>query len=423
MEDELVQLRDRDLLRTLTTIEALEGVTATIQGRRVVLWCTNDYLGLSRHPRLIHAAAQALQQWGVGARASRLLAGSTALHRQLEERLASFFHAEAAASFSSGYLANLGVLGALLSAGDVVFIDRLAHASLIDACRLSSARWRIFRHNDVDHIATLLTRDTTARPTGGYRRRVVVTEGVFSMEGDRAPLKELVDLTQREGAVLYVDDAHGAFATGATGRGTPEVEGISHGEMIYMATLGKALGCQGGFVVGSSSLIRVIQNRARSFVYETAQAPPLVAAAMEGLRLIDQDTSARESLARHITRLHDRLGNLLNDKPLSHIVPVIIGESRAARQLAQNLFEQGILSPAIRPPTVPEGTARLRLSVTATHTAEQIDQLADALHESLKHLPRTTGKPHPLGRGGMVVNPKGISGGHGREAVVRGSPQ
>ncbi len=376
LDDELVRLQDRDLLRTLATLEALEGATATIQGRRVVLWCINDYLGLSCHPRLIHAAVQALQQWGVGARASRLLAGSTALHRQLEERLASFFHTEAAATFPSGYLTNLGVLGSLCSRDDVVFIDRLAHASLIDACRLSSARWRIFRHNDVDHVATLLKRDTKAR------RRVVVTEGVFSMEGDRAPLNELIDLTQREGAVLYVDDAHGAFATGATGRGTPEVEGVSHGQMIYMATLGKALGCQGGFVVGSSSLIQVVQNRARSFVYETAQAPPLVAAAIEGLRLIDQDASARESLARNITQLHDRLARHLRNVPLSHIVPIIIGEIGPARHLAQSLFEQGIFAPAIRPPTVPKGTARLRLSVTATHTAEQIDHLADVLAQS-----------------------------------------
>lgn len=380
VDEELAILRQRDLLRTLTTIEALEGVTATIQGRRVVLWCTNDYLGLSHHPRLIHAAAQALQQWGVGARASRLLAGSTALHRQLEERLASFFHAEAAATFPSGYLANLGVLGALCSPADVVLIDRLAHASLIDACRLSSARWRIFRHNDVDHLSSLLQRYTTAR------RRVVVTEGIFSMEGDRAPLNELIDLTQREGAVLYVDDAHGAFATGATGRGTPEVEGVSHGQMIYMATLGKALGCQGGFVVGSSSLIQVVQNRARSFVYETAQAPPLVAAAMEGLHVIEQEASRRDTLARNVKRLRDQLAGFLQMPSLAHIIPIIVGETRTARQLAQNLFEQGILSPAIRPPTVPEGTARLRLSVTATHTAEQIDHLANVLRQAVSRI-------------------------------------
>jgi 8-amino-7-oxononanoate synthase len=384
VEDELTELAQHDLLRTLTTLDAVDGVTATIQGRRVVLWCTNDYLGLSQHPRLIRAAIEAARRWGVGARASRLLAGSTALHRQLEERLASFFHAEAAATFPSGYLANLGILGAFLSADDVVFIDRLAHASLIDACRLSRARLRVFRHNDLDHVAALLKRAAAARPTGGYRRRVVVTEGIFSMEGDRAPLKALIEIAQREGAVLYVDDAHGAFATGATGRGTPEVAGISQEPMIYMATLGKALGCQGGFVTGSSSLIRLIQNRARSFIYETAQSPPLVAAAMEGLDVIEQDASRREALARNVRRLHDRLAPLLNPPSLSHLVPIVVGTSRRARELSASLIEQGIFAPAIRPPTVPEGTARLRLSMSALHTVEHIDQLVQALSEGLK---------------------------------------
>ncbi|MBI4354621.1 MAG: 8-amino-7-oxononanoate synthase [Candidatus Omnitrophica bacterium] len=379
-------------MRTLTTVEAVDGVTATIEGRRLVLWCTNDYLGLSQHPRLIQAASEAARRWGVGARASRLLAGSTALHRQLEERLASFFHAEAAAAFPSGYLANLGILGALLSSDDIVFIDRLAHASLIDACRLSRARLRVFRHNDTGHVSTLLKRTATARPTGGYHRRVVVTEGVFSMEGDRAPLKELLGVTRREGALLYVDDAHGAFATGATGRGTPEVEGLvrhtasadRHEPMIYMATLGKALGCQGGFVAGSSSLIRLIQNRARSFIYETAQSPPVVAAACEALDVIEQEPSHREALARNVERIHQGLRKASDT--FTHIVPIVVGTSRRARELSASLFEQGIFAPAIRPPTVPEGTARLRLSVTALHTEEQIDHLAHVLRQAVSRI-------------------------------------
>lgn len=365
-------MHQRDLLRTLTEIEAVDGVTATIEGRRVVLWCTNDYLGLSQHPRLVRAAAAAARRWGVGARASRLLAGSTALHHQLEDRLASFFHAPAAAAFPSGYLANLGVLGCLLSPDDLVLVDRLAHASLLDACRLPRARLKVFRHNDVEHVAGLLKRYAKAR------RRVVVTEGVFSMEGDRAPLNDLADVTQRHGALLYVDDAHGAFATGPTGRGTPEVEGVAHGAMIYMATLGKALGCQGGFVVGHAKLIQLVHNQARTFIYETAQAPPIVAAALEGLRVVEEEPALRLSLARNVERLHQRLGPDLSRSP-SHIRPIRLGSTQRARRVAADLLGKGILAPAIRPPTVPEGTARLRLSVCALHTNAQIDGLVGAL--------------------------------------------
>lgn len=387
LDRELDELAQDDLLRTVTKVDAIDGVTATIRGRRVVLWCLNDYLGLSQHPRLIRAAIEAARTWGVGARASRLLAGSTILHHQLDERLASFFRAEAAATFPTGYLANLGALNALVSPHDVVFIDQLAHASLFDACRLSRARLRVFRHNDVEHVAKWLQRESPARrsmPRPGRapaRRRIIVTEGLFSMEGDRAPLKELLRVARRHGAVLYVDDAHGAFATGASGRGTPEVEGVAHGGMLYMATLGKALGCQGGFLVGPSTLVRLVQNRARTFIYETAAAPPVVAAAIEGLRVVEGQPSRRASLARNVERLHQGLGTQRSRTP-THIVPILLGTTQRARRLASELLARGIFAPAIRPPTVPEGTARLRLSLTALHTAEQIDQVVGALHQS-----------------------------------------
>lgn len=235
----------------------------------MVTWCSNDYLGLSLHPRVIRAACEAAQRWGVGARASRLLAGSTALHAKLEAQLAACFGAEAAIVFPSGYLANLGTISALLGPEDVVLVDRLAHASLIDACRASRARLRVFRHHDVEQVASLLSRSTTAR------RRMVVTEGVFSMDGDRAPLAQLADVVNAHDALLYLDDAHGAFVLGATGRGSPEAAGVAHGSMIYMGTLGKALGSQGGFVVGSKALVDFLRNRARHFIYATALATPV----------------------------------------------------------------------------------------------------------------------------------------------------
>ena len=379
LEEDLTRLRDRDLFRSLTTIEEVRGATVRVGGRWLVLWCANDYLGLSMHPEVVQAACEATRRWGVGARASRLLAGSTSLHAELEEHLASFFHTEAAVVFSSGYLANLGTLSALLSTEDVVLVDRLAHASLIEACRASRAAFRVFHHNDADHVRTLLERYPTAR------RRLVVTEGMFSMDGDLAPLSQLLQVVQSHDAVLYVDDAHAAFVLGATGRGSPEAAGVSHNALIYMGTLSKALGCQGGFVAGSQSLIEFLRNRARTFIYATALAVPVVAAASEALRLANDDPTLRRRVWRNAQHLHERLsrfGGLRNRAP-SHIVPVSVGSSRRARELSSMLISRGMFVPAIRPPTVPSGTARLRISVSALHTEEQLTQLANALHELL----------------------------------------
>ena len=375
----LVSFRERDLLRTLSTVEEIRGAEVRLNGRWLVCWCANDYLGLSTHPQVIQAACGAATRWGVGARASRLLAGSTHLHAQLEARLAEFFHAEAAVVFSSGYLANVGTLSALLTSEDVVLVDRLAHASLIDACRASRARLRVFRHNDAEHVAGLLKRSTTAR------RRVVVTEGVFSMDGDSAPMKPLLDVVRAHDALLYLDDAHGAFVVGRTGKGSPEAAGVSHAELIYMGTLGKALGSQGGFIVGPRTLTEFLHNRARQLIYATALAVPVTAAALEALRLVEQEPTLRARLARNVHRLHARLKDLacLRGAAPSHIVPVVVGASRRARELSDALRHRGMWAPAIRPPTVPEGTARLRLSLSALHTTNQIDQLADALHELL----------------------------------------
>ena len=381
-------LQDRELLRRLTTVEAVRGAEVRVDGRWLVSWCANDYLGLSLHPAVVRAAAEAAARWGVGSRASRLLAGSTAVHAQLEDELAEFFGVEAALVFASGYLANLGTLSALLGAGDVVLVDRLAHASLIDACRASRATLRVFRHNDAQHAASLLARYPRAR------RRLVVTEGVFSMDGDRAPLAALLDAVQQHEASLYVDDAHGACVLGETGRGSPEEAGVPHDALLSMGTLGKALGAQGGFVAGPKPLIELLQNRARTFIYATALAVPVAAAALEALRIVREDPSPRAMLRRNIEHLHARLTILPKAElmpsearqmgfPASHIIPVVVGSARRARELSAELLERGILAPAIRPPTVPEGTARIRLSVSALHTDEHVDALATALRDLL----------------------------------------
>ncbi|MBI3323737.1 MAG: 8-amino-7-oxononanoate synthase [Candidatus Omnitrophica bacterium] len=379
LEDELKRLEARSQRRQLFAIEEVSGAQVRVEGRWLVCWCTNDYLGLSTHPRLIRAAQEAAAAWGVGARASRLLAGSTRIHVELEHALAEFFGCEAAAMFPSGYLANLGTLAALVGRGDLVLVDRLAHASLIDAARASGAMFRIFRHNDPDDARRWLSRYSHAR------RKLVVTEGLFSMDGDLGCLGALSHIASECGALLYVDDAHGAFALGATGRGSPELLGISHDSLIYMATLGKALGAQGGFVAGPRSLIETLQNRARTFVFETAPAVPIVAAAHEALRIVREEPILRHRLADNIQASRQLLGGVsgLSASASHHILPIVVGSSRAALDLAGFLSEQGMLAPAIRPPTVSRGTARLRISLTALHTTEQVSRLSRLLRQAL----------------------------------------
>lgn len=377
LSEELRGLEGDLLRRHLTSIDAIRGPIVTIDGRNVVCWCSNDYLGLSTHPALAEAAAQAAREWGVGARASRLLAGTTRWHTQLEDSLADWFGAERAVVYPSGYQANLGTLGALLSSTDAVFVDRLAHASLLDAVRATRASFRVFHHNDPSHLRALLS------SASKFRRRLVVTEGVFSMDGDRAPLAALVGAAEAHDALVYVDDAHGAFVCGATGRGTPEAEDVPLERVVYMGTLGKALGAQGGFVVGPEALIEYLHNRARPFMYTTALAVPVAAAAAEALQLLAREPQHRATLQERVSRLHRGLSALSRadvGQP-SHIMPAIVGGTRQALALAQALRDRGIWAPAIRPPTVPAGTARLRLSVTAHHTTEQIDALVDALHQ------------------------------------------
>jgi 8-amino-7-oxononanoate synthase len=379
LAEELDALRDEGLFRVLTVLDAVDGPRVRIGGRELVSWCSNDYLGLAAHPALAEAAARAAAAWGVGARASRLLAGTSRWHARLEDALAAWFGADAAVVFSSGYLANLGVLGSLASSRDTVVIDRLAHASLFDAARATRATLRVFRHNDAAHAAELLSRASA----GG--RRFMVTEGVFSMDGDGAPLAELADVAERTGALVYLDDAHGSFVTGPGGRGSPEAAGVPHARFLYMGALGKALGGQGGFVAGPATLVDYLRNRARTFIYSTAPAVPVAAAAVRALEVMTAEPQRRDVLRQRIMRLHDRLTVLpgLSHLRASHILPIMVGDTDGVAAAARRLRERGCWVPAIRPPTVPEGTARLRLSVTALHADADIDALADALEDTL----------------------------------------
>lgn len=392
LQAELDQLSAAGLRRNAPVIDAVDGSRVTIGGRVFDCWASNDYLGLAGHPALAEAAAVAARQFGVGGRASRLLAGTTRAHVDLERALAAWFGAEEALVLPTGYHANLGALTTLAGPEDVIVLDRLAHASLVDAARASRARLRVFRHNDAAHAAALLAR-------AGGRRRLLVTEGCFSMDGDPAPLGELLAAARQHDAVLYLDDAHAAFAVGSRGQGSPEAAGVPLDGLLYMATLGKALGGQGGFLAGPTPWIELLRNRARTHLFTTALAVPMAAAASAALRVLAQEPHRRTLLAQRSHELHAALGTRAPARP-SHIVPVRASPSpgltdsgpardhastagaadaRWALELSRRLWEKGIWVPAIRPPTVPRGTSRLRISVTAAHTPQQVAALAAAL--------------------------------------------
>ncbi len=380
LSDELEKLRRGDLLRRLSVLDrGGSGCTVELGGRTLVNFAGNDYLGLSVHPEVIKASREALEHYGLGAGASRLMSGTFRVHRRLENDLAGFFGTESALVFSSGYLANLAVLGSLAEESDVLLLDRRCHASLIDAARLSRARFRVFAHNDVDASAKLLARYADAR------RRFIVTESVFSMDGDRAPLRELTDLAAGTNAWLVLDDAHAIGVFGKTGAGMTEQLGIDwRKRLIIVGTLSKALGALGGFVAASKVLCDWLINRARSFIYTTGLPPMVAAGARKALELTRNGTELRRRLFENVEYLHgalDRLGLDLGDSA-SQIIPVIVGSSGRALELSQKLLANGLYVPAVRPPTVAKGTARLRISVTALHEREHLDRLIAVLGEN-----------------------------------------
>ncbi len=370
----LQDLERRHLRRSLRVVETACDATVSIDGRRVILMASNNYLGLATHPAVIAAAVEAVERFGTGAGASRLISGTQGPHVELERELARFKNCDAALCFGSGYLANLGLIPALARPGDLILADRLCHASLIDGCRLSGAALRVFRHNDVAQVARLLAR-------GGTRRRaLVVTEGIFSMDGDAAPLGELAKATQAHGARLLVDDAHGTGVMGGQGRGTAEWLGLEPGSLIQMGTLSKALGASGAYVVGSFPLIDYLVNTARSFIYSTALPPAMAAAARAALGVVRAEPERRARLWTNRRYLHDGLkaaGFRMTDT-VSPILPVLVGDPDKAVTAGRRLLDMGIFAPAIRPPTVPQGTSRLRLTVTSEHRTADLDHVLAA---------------------------------------------
>ncbi|REK23194.1 MAG: 8-amino-7-oxononanoate synthase [Planctomycetota bacterium] len=379
LADELSSLDAAGLRRRQRVVRSLGGGRCEVDGRTLWDFSSNDYLNLANDPRVIEAARSGSSSHGTGARASALVCGRTEWHERLESRLAAFEGAEAAILFPSGYAANVGTIGALVGEGDVVLCDRLSHACLVDGCRLSGARFRVYPHADVDRLDRELAKHATAR------RCLIVTDGVFSMDGDLAPLPELCDAAERHAAMLLVDEAHGTGVFGHSGRGAAEELGVENRNLIRTGTLSKAIGAQGGFVTGSRDLIDWLWNGARTQMFSTALTPAMCAAACAALDIIENEPQRREGLAEKSGQLRSQLAaNGIEVPPKSRgpIVPVILGDSRRCTEVAARLEEQGFLTGCIRPPTVPRETARLRVSVTAQHPDEVVSALAAAIAEA-----------------------------------------
>jgi 8-amino-7-oxononanoate synthase len=379
------QLRDIEadgLLRRLRTVNSADGVTVDCDGKKCVSFASNDYLGLSRHPALKAAAIEAVERFGAGAGASRSISGSLPPHEELETLLAEWKGAEAALAFSTGHAAATGTIPSLVGKGDIVILDRLAHACLVDGARASGATLRVFRHNDCNDLERILHWADSQRDTGDARI-LVVTESVFSMDGDRSPLREIVALKERFGAWLLLDEAHAVGWLGPQGAGLAAELGIADRVEVQMGTLGKAVGAAGGYIAGARALADLLVNRARSFIFSTAPVPAQAAAAAAGIRVIRSDEGA--ALARKLTsvvgQLHARRGNPAVMR--SPIVPVAVGDERRALIVAEAMRVRGFWTPAVRFPTVARKQARLRLSFSAAHTEAQVDTLARALDEAL----------------------------------------
>lgn len=377
LQDELTALDAKGLRRTRRTLDAAQSAHVTVDGKKVIAFCSNDYLGLANHPELIAAAQAGASTYGVGAGASHLVLGHARAHEQLEEHLAAFVNLPRALLFSTGYMANLGVVTALLGREDAVFADRLNHASLNDACLLARAQFKRFAHNDVVQLERLLVGSKA-------KRKLIVVDAVFSMDGDIAPVPELLALAERYDTWLLLDDAHGFGVLGANGRGVLEHFGLQHPRVIYMATLGKAAGVFGAFVAGDDTLIEMLMQRARTYIYTTALPPLLACAVSKSIELIAAGAPLRQQLNENIIQLK----HILRESSLpawrllpslTAIQPLVIGDNRAATAVAEKLAARSVLVPAIRPPTVPQGTARLRISLSAAHTADDVRVLGDAL--------------------------------------------
>ncbi len=401
IEQRLAELDAAGLRRRTRLVSGPQGARVVLDGRPVLLLCSNNYLGLADHPRVREAAADAAMRWGAGAGGSRLVSGTMTIHQRLEERLAAFKGCERALLFGSGYLANLGVIGTLGEAGTLVCSDELNHASIVDGCRLARGRTAVYAHNDVEHLRWLLEQ-------APERRAVVVTDSVYSMDGDVAPLAELSALAQERGARLVVDEAHATGCVGPGGRGAVAEAGLDGEEhVVVVGTLGKALGAYGAFVACSGAVRELLVNTARPFIFSTAPPPPAIAAALAALELLEEQPPRVDQLQRNARVLRDELAREGFDVAGSstQIVPLVIGDAGQAMAICEAALERGVFAQAIRPPTVPEGTSRLRLAVMASHTREELREAARVMGRAALQVGFRPGGGMPVAAAGRGRSP------------------
>ena len=381
LEARLEELRESGLHRRLRLVESPQGPRVLLDGRAVLMLCSNNYLGLADHPKVRRAAADAALRWGTSSGASRLISGNMGLHCELERRLAEFKGKPAALLFGSGYLANIGTIPALAGSDEVVFSDELNHASIIDGCRLAKAETFVYRHADTEHLEWGL------RMARG-RAALIVTDGVFSMDGDLAPLPELAELAGRHGCRLMVDEAHASGCVGPGGRGSVAAAGLGDEVDVVMGTLGKALGGYGAYVCGSAELTDYLLNSARPFIFSTAPPPAVAAAGLAALDLLVSRPKRVQRLAGNAAALRESLQaeGLPAGKSTTQIVPVIVGEAEAAMALCERALSEGVFAQAIRPPTVPAGTCRLRMTAMATHRVGELRKAARVIGRAAREL-------------------------------------
>lgn len=377
LAEELATIKSQGLLREPKIISSCPDKDIIISGKHFINFSSNNYLGLAGNDQVKQAAIKAIEKYGCGGTSSRLVAGTLDLHRELELKLAKFKNTQSCIVFPTGFHTNLGVISALIQEGDCIIMDRLNHASLWDAAKISRARIFVYKHCDIFDLDKILHR------TKNYRRRLIVTDSVFSMDGDFAPLNNIVALAQKHKAWTMIDEAHATGIFGKRGTGLAEHFGVEDKVDIIMGTLSKAFGSQGGFVCGSDELINYLINKSRSFIYTTALAPACAAAALKALEIIKREPQRRKNLLESAQYLRDKIKSCGFDtlNSSSQIVPLLIGLVNETQSLSQKLYEQGIFAPAIRPPTVPEGKCRLRFSLMSQHTKHDLDKVIKVINE------------------------------------------
>lgn len=379
---ELNELEEKGLRRAFRLLEGQQKEKVIVDGKEVLNFCSNNYLGLADDERIKQAAKEALDRYGLGSGASRLVAGNMSLHKRLEEKIAAFKDCEAALLFNSGYTANLGAISALCVKDDIIFSDKLNHASIIDGILLSRAEFRRYPHKDITTLEDML------KASYGYRRKVIITDTIFSMDGDIAPLPKIVELAERYKAWIYVDEAHATGVLGKKGKGAVEYFGLKGKVQVQMGTLGKAVGSFGAFICGSKTLIEYLINKSRGFIYTTSLPPAICAASIAALGIIENEPKLRERLWGNVEFLRTGLRELGFDTLESEtpIIPILTKEPNITMEFSKRLFEEGVFVQGIRPPTVPEGKARLRITVMATHKRPDLEKAFDSFRKVGKEL-------------------------------------